>query len=343
MLDDLKYIHERDAADALGAAEKQYQQLAHVFDVTPDNFKPDNIVYSAMGGSALAAMVGQTWPGFTVPFEVVRSYDIPAYVSDKTLFIASSYSGGTEETLSALAQAEAAGAHIMIITGGGKLADIAHEKGYQLALLPETRLSRYTLVANLKALLSLVEPLGVTAVPQALDEFTAQADFLEQMVATWRPDVKTADNVAKQLALELMGKSVVIYSGNKLAASAHKWKLSINENAKQLAWTNQVPEFSHNEFTGWTKQPIEKPYAIVELRSSLEHPRVQERFTLTERLLSGLRPHPVVVTPQGNTVLEQLLWSAILGDFVGIYLGLVSGIDPTPLPLVDKLKASLTK
>ncbi|MGF7229130.1 MAG: SIS domain-containing protein [Candidatus Saccharibacteria bacterium] len=341
MLDDLKYIHERDASDALGAAEKQYQQLKYDFDLPATNFTPQNIVYSAMGGSALAALFSQTWPGYTVPFEIVRGYDIPAYVSDKTLFIASSYSGSTEETLSTLAQAEAKGAHIMIITGGGKLAEIARDKGYALALLPKTELSRYTLSANVKALLSLVKPCHALAVENACDQLEAQTDFLQTAATAWRPDVKTADNVAKQLAQELMGKSVAVYSGPKLFPGAYKWKLSINENAKQLAWTNQLPEFSHNEFTGWTKQPIEKPYAVVEIRSSLEHARIQERFTVGDRLLSGLRPSPIVVTPHGTTLLEQLLWSCMLGDFVGIYLGLLNGLDPTPLPLVEKLKQTL--
>jgi glucose/mannose-6-phosphate isomerase len=341
MLDDLKIIHERDSQDALGAAAQQYEQLTQSYTDAADNFVPDNIVFGAMGGSALAAQLSQTWPGYTAPFEIVRGYDLPAYVSNKTLFIAASYSGGTEETISALAQAEQKGAHIMVITGGGKLAEIAQAKSYPLALLPKLSVTRYTTLANLRALLQLVQGTGVLAEKDALQQLESESDFLRQAIAAWQPEIPTKDNQAKRLAQELMGKSVVVYSGPKLASAAYKWKISLNENAKQVAWTNQLPELNHNEFTGWTKQPVEKPYAMVELRSSLEHPRVQRRFEVTEQLLSGMRPAPIVVAPEGQTLLQQLLWLTVLGDFVGIYTGIISGSDPTPLPFVDKLKQTL--
>jgi glucose/mannose-6-phosphate isomerase len=342
MLDDLKYMHERDAQDALGANAKQPQQLTYTFNTPSTTWKPQNIVFSAMGGSALAAQATMSWPGYTVPFEIVRSYDIPAYVSDQTLFIAASYSGGTEETLSALEQAEKRGARVMIITGGGKLAEIARQKGYPLALLPSMPTTRYTTLLNIRAILELVRDCQVLAIDDALQQVATKTAFLEQAIASWLPELPVATNPAKQCAQELLGRSVVIYSGPAFAAAAYKWKISINENARQIAWTNQLPEFSHNEFSGWTKQPIDKPYAIIDIRSSLDHPRVTKRFELSERLLSGMRPAPLVVEPQGNDILEQLLWTIVYGDFVGIYLGLLNGINPTPLELVDTLKQALS-
>ena len=118
MLDDLKMIHQRDAQDTLGIAERQWQQLSYEFETSQSVVSADNIVYAGMGGSALAAVLSISWPGYKIPFTVVRDYDIPEYVSDKTYFIAASYSGNTEETLSALEQAEARGAQIAIIAGG---------------------------------------------------------------------------------------------------------------------------------------------------------------------------------------------------------------------------------
>lgn len=342
MLDDLKYIHERDAQDALGAAESQCEQLMQTFELPELDFTPENIVFGAMGGSAIAAHLSQVWPGYTVPFEIVRGYDIPAYVSEKTIFIAASFSGNTEETLSALQQAEAKGARIMVIAGGGKLVDIARSKKYPLALLPKMPVSRYTTLLNLKAIVSLLANAGVFATEKSMDQLESQVDFLRTASAIWRPDIAAKDNPAKHLAQELMGRSVVVYSGPKLAPAAYRWKISINENAKQVAWVGQIPEFSHNEFSGWSRQPIEKPYAVIDLRSSFEHPQVQKRFELSEQLLSGMRPAPIVVRPEGETLLEQLLWSVVYGDFVGIYLGLLNGANPTPLELVDKLKEALT-
>ena len=137
-------------------------------------------------------------------------------------------------------------------------------------------------------------------------------EFIKQATATWRPDVPTKDNYAKQLAQEVIGKSVVVYGGPLMYPAAYKWKISFNENAKNIAWCNQYPEFNHNEFLGWTSHPLEKPYAVIDLRSNLEHPQVQKRFEVTERLLSGRRPAPLIVEAHGETLLCQLLWVVAL-------------------------------
>lgn len=341
MLDDLKLLHERDPQDTLGIAERQWEQLSYEFETGQQALDVDNVVYGAMGGSALAAVFSASWPGYKVPFQVVRDYDIPEYVSDRTFFIAASYSGNTEETLSALAQAEARNAKIAVIAGGGKLVEIAKEKGYPLAIIPKAEQPRYAVFYNLKALLTLLEQAGLLAAEGVNKELEQAADFLKSAVEPWLPTGPTDNNVAKQIALEVIGKSAVIYAGPKLSPAAYKWKISFNENGKHVAWTNQFPEFNHNEFMGWTQQPVDKPYAVIDLRSSLEHPRVQKRFEVSERLLSGKRPAPIVVEAQGETLLEQLLWAIALGDFVTIYTALLNNINPAPVDLIEKFKKSL--
>ncbi len=341
MLDDLKLMHERDAQDALGIIERQWQQLGHEFDVAQPKVKADNIVYAGMGSSALAAEFARQWTLPAVPIAVVRDYDIPHYVSDKTYFIAASYSGNTEETISGLAQAEARGAQIAVIAAGGKLAAIARDKGYPLIILPEVAQARFALMYNLKALVVLLAGAGLLANDDAVSELEKSAEFLKSAANDWIPTVPTAKNQAKQIALEVIGKSAVIYSGSRLAAAGYKWKIGFNENAKHVAWANQLPEFSHNEFMGWTKQPVQKPYAVIDIRSTLDNPRVTKRFELTERLLSGLRPAPIIVEPKGQGVLEQLLWTMALGDFVTVYTALLNGLNPTPVELVEKFKKQM--
>jgi glucose/mannose-6-phosphate isomerase len=336
MLDDLKMIHERDAQDALGIAEKEWQQLTHEFNFELGPLDVDNIVYAGMGGSALAAQISVSWPGYDRPFEIVRGYDIPEYVSNRTLFFSSSYSGNTEEAISALEQADKKGARIVVITSGGKLADIAREKGYPLAEIPSGLQPRHAVFYMFKATIDLLQRAGLLT--KNASELATTADWLTDKVADWVPTVPTKDNIAKQIALECIGKSVVVYGGPKLFPAAYKWKISFNENAKHIAWTNQFPEFNHNEFLGWTKQPISKPYTVIDLRSNLEHERVQKRFEVTERLLSGMRPAPIVVQAEGETLLEQLLWTISLGDFVTIYTALLNGINPTPVDLIEKFK-----
>lgn len=345
MLDDLKYIHQRDGQDALGTAEKQYQQLLQDFQLSTFSFRLDdisNVVYAGMGGSALAALIARSWPGCKTAFEVCRQYKIPSYVSSSTLFIAASYSGNTEETLAALAEAETNGARIVVITKGGKLQEIAAQKNYPLLLLPETGQPRYAVMANLKALVVILEAAGLSNQAQTAEQIKQGASFLRFATKVWVPTVPTAQNPAKKLALELAGKSPVIYAGPLLAPAAYKWKISFNENAKNLAWWNELPESNHNELMGWS-HPAQKPFEIIELRSSLEHPRVQKRYKVGERLLSGLRPAPNVVEAQGETLLEQLLWSVNFGDFVSIYLALLNNINPTPVELNDKFKQALNE
>ena len=342
MLDDLQKIHERDPQDALGIAEKQWQQLEYEFPVDEPRL-PDvtNVVYAGMGGSALAALISANWPDYKLPFEVVRDYEIPAHVSAKTFFIASSYSGNTEETVEALAHAEEKGAHIAVISSGGRLQQIAAEKGYPFVLLPGGLQPRHAVLYNLKALVVLLEKAGLVAAETAEAEMHRTAGYLREQIKQWVPTVPIKDNVAKQIALECMGKSVVVYAGPKLAPAAYKWKISFNENAKQVAWWGQYSEFNHNEFLGWSEQPEQKPYAVIDLRSNMEHPQVQKRFDLTARFLSGRRPAPIVVQATGDTLLEQLLSVIALGDFVSLYSAILGNINPTPVELIEKFKKEL--
>ncbi len=343
MLDDLKYIHHKDAQDALGIAEKQWQQLEHSFETKDWEIAGDcqNVVLAGMGGSALAGLISNSWPGYKLPFEVVRGYDIPAYVGPATLFIASSYSGNTEETITALSQATARKAQVVILSSGGKLAEIAKSKHYPIALLPEVTEPRYGVLYSLKALVTVLEKFGLANKESAEKTMHEAADFIKKSVANWTPDKPTSQNPAKKLAQELMGRAPVIYAGPKLFPAAYKWKISFNENAKNVAWCNQYSEFNHNEMLGWTSHPVDKPYSVIELRSNHEHPRIQRRFEVTEQLLSGQRPAPHVIQVEGDTLLEQLLWSIAFGDFVSLYLALLNGINPTPVDLIEKFKKTL--
>jgi glucose/mannose-6-phosphate isomerase len=341
VLDDLKYIHQRDGQDALGIAERQASQLEHKFETPEISGDFQNIVFAGMGGSALPALLSTTWPGYDVPFEVCRQYHIPAYTSDKTLFFAASYSGNTEETLSALSEAEAKGARIVVLAAGGRLEEIAGQKNYPFIKIPKAEQPRYAVLYFLVAIVDILRATRLLKADDAAEQLAKAAGFLREAVKAWTAVVPTDKNPAKQLALELAGKSGVVYGGPLMSPAAYKWKINFNENAKNVAWWDEYPEFNHNEFIGWSSHPIEKPYAVIDLRSNLEHPRVQERFELSDRLLSGQRPHAQVVQVQGETLLEQLVWAVAYGDFVTIYLALCNNVNPAPVDLVEKFKKEL--
>jgi len=345
MLDDSNVLKQRDPENALGVAAEQWQQVhydAIVEDGDHDDRDIQQVIVTGMGGSALAALLFKAWQSsqLPLPFEVVRGYDLPAYVSDKTLVIASSYSGNTEETISALEQARGRGAQIGILAAGGRLIEVAKDQAIAHIVLPSGMQPRMAMLANLRALVTLLAHFGVVS-DQLNNEIAQTADWLHEQSAQWLPSVTTDKNDAKQLALLAVGKTPVIYGGRLTGPVAYKWKISWNENAKNVAFWNELPEFNHNEFIGWRSHPVDKPFAVFDLISSLEHPRILKRFEISDRLLSGLRPKATPVHLAGETELQQLLWGCILADFVSIYVAILNGVDPTPVDLVEKLKKEL--
>lgn len=345
LLDNLKLIHERDKQDALGVASKQSEQYLHSFNFS---WKPPKPIYevmvAGMGGSGLAAKAYKTIGNPDVPFSILQSYDLPHRADENTLLICSSYSGNTEETLSVFRRAmdpELVDPRpmIVVVASGGKLLEQAKEHDLPYIQLPQGYQPRYTFGFQYRALTEIFASTPLKG--GELEILETAAKWLPKQLEAWLPTNHTKNNPAKELALELMGKSIVIYSGPNLFPAAYKWKISFNENAKNIAWCNELPEFNHNEMLGWTSHPVEKPYGIVELHSDLERKMIQRRFNVTAKLLSGKRPHSNIVKIQGDDLLKQLLWTAAYGDFVSLYLALLNGLDPTPVDLIEKFKKAL--
>lgn len=340
MLDDLKYIHQKDKSDALGFVSKQPEQLAHAFSIPRFTRTPKHVVFSGMGGSSLVAELALTWPQLQVPFVVSKSYDLPPFVDKDTLVICASYSGNTEETLASLEVAQSAGAQIAIITHGGKLLEVAKAQQLPTAVLPECPQPRTGIFYAYRALVEILVAAGL-AEAKTVDELASLVEPLQSVCSKWSPEIPQDDNYAKQLALEIVGKSLIVFAGPQMYPAAYKWKIDANENAKNTAWSNVVPEFNHNEMIGWSSHPEDKPFAVFDLLSSFEHPRVLKRFEVTDRLLSGKRPKANTVEAQGSSPLEHMLYLVLLGDFVTTYLAMLNGVDPTPVALVEKFKTEL--
>lgn len=342
MLDDMNVLKQRDGSDALGLAAATPDQLLHDFGVgelTP-RAEIRQVVYSGMGGSALQAELATIFPMLTVPFVISKNYDIPAFVGEHTLVIAGSYSGNTEETLEALDKARARGAMIAVLAGGGTLLEDARAHGDEYIQVPKAVQPRMAVFYAYRALVELLAGYGL--VPrEKLDEMAAVAEHLKNSVKQWEAAVPLENNPAKQLALQLAGKTPIVYAGPRMAPAAYKWKISFNESSKNTSWCGVLPEFDHNEFIGWSSHPIEKPFAVIDLLSSYEHPRVLRRFEIGDRLLSGMRPKAIRVEAAGGSELEQLLYLVLLGDFVSLYLGILNGVDPSPVELVERLKKEL--
>lgn len=345
MLDDINVLRQFDPSGALGIVANQYSQTkfeANIINGSHDNRQISNVVVTGMGGSALAALLVKSWlkSELQLPFDVVRSYDLPAYVGQNTLVIASSYSGNTEETVNCLAQAQAKNAQIAVIASGGHLINQAENNQIAHVILPGNFQPRMAVIYNLCALVAILANFGVVS-HDKLDEISSKAEWLRNESAVWGADSITENNYAKQLALMAVGKTAVFYGGTITAPVAYKWKISWNENAKNVAFWNEIPEFNHNEFIGWTSHPVEKPFAVFDIVSNFEHSQILKRFEVSDRLLSGQRPKSTVINLVGNSIIEQLLWGSILADYVSIYVAILNGVNPTPVDLIERFKAEL--
>lgn len=345
MLDDANVLKQRDKSGALGVAADLYRQARYeptLVDPEHDGRPLKQIIIAGMGGSALAADLVKVLlvNKLPVPLEVIKGYALPAYAGSDTLLVVSSHSGNTEETVACLEEGLARGCQMAAVATGGKIQEIAQEHGVMFGAMPHDTQPRMAMIYNLRVIMRVLVEYQLIA--KALyDEIAATSSWLEQEADQWVKEMPLEKNYAKQLALIAVGKTPVFYGGALTAPVAYKWKISWNENAKNVAFWNQYPEFNHNEFLGWTSHPVEKPFAVFDLVSEFEHPRILRRFELSDKLLSGRRPKSTVVKLEGDTLTKQLLWGCILADFVSIYVAILNNVDPTPVELIEKFKKEL--
>lgn len=346
MLDDINVIKQYDPGDVLSGVlnipeQARYEVVVHEGSNQRRDFK--NIVIAGMGGSALAAdMVRVLTAGWLyLPLEVVKGYDLPGFVGEETLVIAVSHSGNTEETLSCYQQALDKKACLAVMSTGGELIKRANNDNITYAQIPAGTQPRMSTVYHLRGLLKLLQNFWVID-GDLYNQVADSADWLEGEISHWTPAVPEKNNLAKQIAKMTIGKTLVIFGGELTWPLAYKWKISWNESAKNLAFSNQYPEFNHNEFIGWSSHPVEKPFTVFDICSNLERSRIRERMELSDRLLSGKRPKAHVLELQGRTLMQQLLWGLVLADAASIYTAILNGVNPGPVHLIEKLKAELS-
>lgn len=344
MLDDANILEQHDSRKDLILAGLQYEQTNFKVDIknSGEHQPVYNVVVAGMGGSALAALLVKSWlkSELVEPLEIVRTYDLPAYVDHDTLVIISSYSGNTEETVSCLEQAKKMGAQIVVIASGGQLIDQANANQIAHVILPVGFQPRMAMIYTLCSIVEVLAHFNIVS-GDKLDEIASKSDWLKSESDKWIGNVPTYNNYAKQLALQAVGKTAVFFSGTFSFPVAYKWKTCFNETAKNLAFLCEFPEFNHNEILGWTSHPVEKPFAVFDIVSNLEHPQILKRFEISDRLLSGQRPKSTVIHLAGESAIEQLLWGSILADFVSIYIAILNGVSPMSVQLIEKLKEEL--
>jgi len=303
------------------------------------------VVVTGLGGSAiggdLARAIGE--PDLRCPMAVNRTYGLPGFVDASTLVLACSYSGNTEETLSAYEQARRAGARILCITSGGKLEARAKQEGHTVLSLPGGLPPRAALGHSLVALLAALQAAGV--LPDLSGSFRETIGMLRGLRGRYRAETPAALNPAKRIAGSLAGKIAAVYgSAGILEAAAYRWRSQIAENAKNLASHHALPEMNHNELVGWVHPgDVLRHVGVVLLRDRLDHPQIQRRFELTREILTKKAGSLQEVWSEGESALARVLSVIYLGDYVSLYLAFLNKVDPTPVSAIDTLKRFLGK
>lgn len=301
------------------------------------------LVVAGLGGSAIGGDLARSIAGsrLKTPFVVSRDYDLPGFVDASSLVIACSYSGNTEETLSAYRQARQAKASIVCITSGGELADMAKVDGVATLPLPPGLPPRAALGHSLAMLLTALQKLRlVPDLSAALDEAVALLRRLRDRYAMASVE---AENPAKRLAVSLHGRIAAVYGSSAAMDSvAFRWRCQIEENAKNLAFHHMLPEMNHNELVGWMHpQEVLKQVAVVLLRDEGDHPQVQRRFDLIRDIITAKAGALHEVWSEGESLPARVLSSIYLGDFVSLYMAYLNRTDPTPVEVIDFLKKQL--
>lgn len=321
--------------ETFGAQLKDALAIADKANIQPKQKSIRNIVVTGLGGSAFGGEIvkGYIADKSKVPFFISREYDVPKYVGKNTLLLACSYSGNTEETLAAFEMADQQGAEIVCITSGGKLKELAEQRGKNIIIIPKGFPPRTA------AGLSFVSQLQALYAYRIIPNFRKDLDVAMRTIDAFNDHDK-----AQKLATTMQGKFLFLYSSGKMESIAIRWRQQIEENSKQLASYHIVPEMNHNELVGW-KQPADKikDTHVTFLESSYDHERVSIRMDLNKKTIKNYTPNVHTVKAKGRGFLAQQMYLLHFGDWVSFYLAEVNNEDPMPVLVIDELKNALAK
>ena len=301
---------------------------------------PGGLVVCGMGGSAIGGDLATAALGdrATRPIAVVRGYALESWTMPESLVLCASYSGETEETLACFEAAGAAGAERVVLTTGGRLAELAREENVPVIGVPAGMQPRAAVIYMTVGVLECAALCG--AAPALHAEIDMATSLLERLVEEWGAGADE-DSVAKSLASQLHGTLPVIHGASATIAPARRWSTQINENADSPAFWTELPEGNHNQICGWERGRGLAPLSGVFLCDPDQHPRVKRHVDLATEELERVGAPALQVQTRGDSRLERVLSAVLLGDLVSVYMAVLAGVDPTPTPALTQLKQQL--
>ncbi len=322
---------------------KAWQSVMN-FKLPQDYADVDKVVVLGMGGSAIGGDLVKSLvlEEAKIPVIVHRDYGLPAFVNEKTLLIASSYSGNTEETLSGFEPALKTKAKKIAVTTGGKLRQMAEASHVPVFKIEYKAQPRAALGFSFIPILGVMQKLGL--IGDKTRDVNETVQVLERLATRLDEKSPLSANPAKQIAQRLSGCLPVIYGAGIAAEAAHRWKTQLNENSKAWAFYEVFPELNHNATVGFPL-PVDvvKKIRVILLRSPLFNARVKLRYEVTCELLTQAGVAYEFVDGEGQSPLAQMVSLVSIGDYVSYYLAILYKVDPSPVKVISYLKDRLAQ
>jgi len=311
-------------------------QIGEAAEITPHHLPVHKVYVAGLGGSGIGANFVQDFirEECPIPYIVGKGYSIPKFLDENTLAICSSYSGNTEETLSAYDQMLNTGAKVVIISSGGKLIEEAKKRKLDYIQVPGNWPSpRACLGYSIVQQLYVMYRLGFIS-----DKFVGELKSSIDLVKYDQEDIKAS---AKKVADRIHDKIPIIYTTDRSEAVAVRLRQQINENAKMLCWHHVIPEMNHNELVGWTEKHDDK--AVIYLRNQDDYKRNQVRIKINQEIISKYTDTIIDIYSKGNSLIEKSIYLVNLGDWISWYLSVHKGADAIEIDVIDYLKSELSK
>jgi len=339
-------VDESGMLDTLERFPEQIEETIALVDKAslPSIFKVDNIIVSGMGGSAISGNIVQTFlrDRFDIPIHVNRDYDLPKWAHKNTLVFSQSYSGNTEETLSAFKHAYQKKCQIIGVSSGGKLQEYCEKRAVPHIKIPSGYQPRAATAYLLFSSLLSLKKIGI--LQNTIDTEVEEAIHATREISkTNNKSIAKKDNLAKQIASKIGKTMPHIYGWGIYAPIARRWCTQFNENSKVIARYDVVPECNHNDIVGWSNNPeMSKHFTCIVFRDEkLESLYMTKRLNFMREFFDDAAANIIEVPLRGKKALEKMIVAMYIGDFVSCYLAIDRGVDPTNVDIIEELKRAL--